>query len=119
MQLLELQLQSLRLLRDATAAGLIRWQKSEDDQEWFHSESELVSTFIHFRYPSYNDDAGSDRDYVRVGESRFLIGTEGWWIALEILAAAFPTWNEHLKSVRNQFEMEIRRLTKALDASRS
>jgi hypothetical protein len=110
----ELQLQMLRLIRDATAAGLIRWQQSQDDPDWFHAESDLIVTYIQFRYPSYNDGSGSDRDYVRVGEARFMIGTPGWWLALEILAAAFPEWREHLRSVRAGYEFTIRRLTAAM-----
>jgi hypothetical protein len=113
----ELELQRLRLIRDATSAGLIRWHQSEDDQDWFYTESDLIATYIQFRYPSYNDECGSDRDYVRVGEDRFMIGTTGWWLALEILAAAFPSWREHLRSLRAGYELEIRRLSEAIAAT--
>ncbi len=117
-QLHEVQLTLLRLIRDATAAGLIRWVRSEEDQNWFHSESDLISTYIQFRFPSYNDDIGSDRDYVRIGDDRFMIGTPGWWLVLEILAAGLPGWRDHLKSILSGYEMQIRRLTTALEPPR-
>jgi len=120
----ELQLQVLRLVRDATAAGLIRWQQNEHDPETYDAESDVCHRFIEhygyiqFRYPAYNDDSGSDRDYVRVGDDRFMIGTAGWWVALEILAAAIPEWRKHLVNLRKGYESHIRELSAAIDKSR-
>ncbi|WP_406699108.1 hypothetical protein V5E97_09530 [Singulisphaera sp. Ch08] len=114
-RLYEVQLRRLRLIRDATAAGLICWQRSEDDQDYFNSVSDLIATYIQFRFPSYNDDVGSDRDYVRIGEDRFMIGTPGWWLVVEILAAGLPDWRNHLQSIFAHYEFDIRRLTTALE----
>jgi hypothetical protein len=112
----ELQLQTLRLIRDATAAGLIRWRQSEHDRDWYHTESDLIATYIQFRFPSYNDDIGSDRDYVRVGEDRFMIGTPGWCLVLEILAAGFPGWRNHLEALLAERALEVKKLSAALEA---
>ena len=43
-----------------------------------------------------------------------IIGTAGWWLALEILAAAFPEWQKHPRSVRANYELEVRKLSAAL-----
>lgn len=112
----DLQLQWLRLIRDATAAGLIRWHENKHDSETFDAESDVYCGYIQFRYPAYNDDAGgSDRDYVRVGDSRFTIGTPGWWLALETLASGLPQWQEHLRRVREGYEQDIRELSEAIN----
>ena len=111
----ELQLQILRLIRDATAAGLITWERSETDSEWYYTESGPIQSHIHFKWPAYNGDVGSDRDFVDVGGAgRFMIGTPGWMLALEILAAAFEDWENHVAVLREQCEREIRLLTDAL-----
>jgi len=113
--MVELELQVLRLIRDATAAGLIRWRKNGHYDDLFDAESDVYHGYIQFRFPAYNDDAGgSDRDYVRVGEHRFMIGTAGWWLALEILAAGMPDWQEHLQSLREVYERDIRELSAAI-----
>jgi len=120
----ELQLQLLRLIRDATAAGLIRWEQNQHDPEVFDATSEACHNFvehcgyIQFRYPAYNDDGGSDRDYVRVGENRFMIGTAGWWLALEILAAAMPEWRDHLVNLREGYRRNIRDLSAAIEKAK-
>jgi hypothetical protein len=105
----------LRLLRDATAAGLLKWEQG-DDSDWFHADSAAYSDYIQFRYPSYNDGFGSDRDYVQVGRvGRFMIGTPGWWLVLEILAAGIPEWADHLRAIRAGMEADIRRLSQTLE----
>jgi len=118
----ELQLQLLRLMRDATAAGLIRWRQNQFDPEEFEAQSDVDCVQHHsriwFRYPAYNDDVGSDRDYVSVGADRFMIGTAGWWLALEILAAGMPEWREHLVNLRHGYERHIRELSAAISKSR-
>jgi hypothetical protein len=121
----ELQLQMLRLIRDATAAGLIRWRQNQHDPEIFDAEPEAClpsfegCLYIQFRYPAYNDDGGgSDRDYVRVGDDRFIIGTAGWWLALEILAAALPEWLEHWVNLRDGYRRRICELSAAIEKAK-
>ena len=112
----ELQLQILCLMRDATAAGLITWAQSETDSEWFYTESGPIQSYIHFKWPAYNGAVGSDRDFVDVGGAgRFMIGTPGWTLALEILAAGLEDWESHLAVLREQYERQVRLLTEALE----
>jgi hypothetical protein len=78
-----MQLRILRLTRDATAAGLITWVVMEVDNNWYYTDSGPIDSYIHFKWPSYNGEVGSDRDSVDVGHAgRFMIGTPGWDLAL-------------------------------------
>jgi hypothetical protein len=114
----ELQLQILRLMRDATAAGVITWGQSDTDKEWFYTESGPIQSYIHFKWPSYNGDVGSDRDFVEVnGAGRFMIGTQGWTLALEILAAGSEDWARHVAALREQFQRQLSLLTGAIKKS--
>src|SRR2546425_9018248 len=89
----------LAKIRDATARGIIRWERCKDPTEFVgHVWSEEF--FLKFKYPAYNADEGSDNDFVAVyafgAGRRFMAGTEGWHLAGEILAAAFPDYRDHL-----------------------
>jgi hypothetical protein len=112
----ELQLQVLRLMRDATAAGIITWEVSESNRDWFYTATGPIQTYIQFKWPSYNGDVGSDRDFVEVDAAgRFMIGTPGWSLALEILAAGFEDWRAHVAQLREGYERKIRILAKAIE----
>jgi hypothetical protein len=108
-------LRVLRLLRDATERGIITWARSETDKDWYHTRSGPLNSHIHFKWPSYNGEVGSDRDFVEVGGAgRFMVGTPGWALALEILAAGFAPWRRHVAGLREGYEREIKDLTRAL-----
>ncbi|HEX8912073.1 MAG TPA: hypothetical protein VF796_06910 [Humisphaera sp.] len=111
----EVQLRLLRLMRDATSAGIIAWEVSETDSNWYYTKSGPVDSYIHFKWPSYNGEVGSDRDSVDVGGAgRFMIGTPGWQLALDILAAGDETWRDHVVRVREGYQRQIDRLELAL-----
>ena len=113
--LYEKQLQILRLIRDATNVGLFQWQQSETDKDWYFSKTgPIENAYIHFKWPAYNGEVGSDRDFVEVSGSRFMIGTEGFELALEILAAAFPDWKGHNAGLHDAYNRKIASLTNAL-----
>ena len=87
----ECQCRVLQLMRDATAAGVVKW--SEADQDRFDTVSGPIQSYIQFKWPSFNGDASSDRDFVEVeGVGRFMIGTPGYSLALEILGAGLDNW---------------------------
>ncbi len=114
----ELQLQVLRLMRDATTAGVIAWRISEADSDCFYTTAGPLQSYIQFKWPSYNGEVGSDRDFVEVGGAgRFMIGTPGWSLALEILAAGFEEWKTHNARFREQLERQIRTLTDAIETN--
>jgi hypothetical protein len=114
----ELQLQILRLMRDATAAGLTTWEVGESDRDWFYTATGPLQSYIQFKWPSYNGDVGSDRDCVEVGGAgRFMIGTPGWSLALEILAAGFEDWRAHAARLGEQHQRQIQILTRAIEAT--
>ena len=53
--------------RDATAAGLLRWTRCAADPDRFEAEpNPLVVGAILFKWPAYNGDVSSDRDFVVV-----------------------------------------------------
>jgi len=111
----DLQLQILRLMRDATASGVITWAQSDANADWFYTQSGPIESYIHFKWPAYNDEVGSDRDFVDVGGAgRFMIGTPGWTLALEILAAGLDEWENHVKRLREQYEKQIQLMTDAI-----
>ncbi len=115
MTLDELQLQILRLMRDATAAGVIGWERSETDKDTWYTTSGPIQSFIRFKWPSYNYEVSSDRDFVEVDAAgRFMIGTPGWTLALEILGAGLEEWGHHVTSLREQYQRQIRLLTDAI-----
>jgi hypothetical protein len=92
----------LEKVRRATSAGLVEWSRAEDPDEFIGRAGE--HTFlIKFKYPAYNADEASDRDYVEVhvfrSGHRFMVGTTGWYLTLEILAAGIPEYKEHLAKV--------------------
>lgn len=117
----ELQLEILRLMRDATAAGALAWEMSESDRDWFYTTgSGPLESYIHFKWPAYNGAVGSDRDFVEVGAAgRFMIGTPGWSMALEILAAGLEDWKDHVEQLKEQYQRQIRALEKALGATKA
>ena len=116
MSLVSLQIQVLQLLREATSAGIVAWDVSKDDSDWFFTTKGPVDSYIHFKWPSYNGEVGSDRDFVEVGGAgRFMIGTEGWALAIEILASSdLDDWKNHYAAIRGKYEQQIDLLTQAL-----
>jgi hypothetical protein len=111
----EWQLRVLRLMREATAAGVIRWVRSPTDPDWFSTTPGPIQSFIRFKWPSYNGDTSSDRDFVEVdGAGRFMIGTPGWVLALEILGAGLDDWREHVAALRRQYAEQARLLADAI-----
>lgn len=111
----ELQLRILGLMRDATAAGVIVWEVSEVDPDQFHTTAGPIQSWIQFKWPAYNGDVGSDRDFIEVGGAgRFMIGTPGWNLALEILAAGFEEWRFHEEKLREHYERQVRILEAAI-----
>jgi hypothetical protein len=112
----EWQLRVLRLMRDATAAGVLRWVCSPTDPDWFDTAPGPIQSFIRFKWPSYNGDVSSARDFVEVdGAGRFMIGTPGWSLALEILGAGLDDWGKHVAALRRQYEEQARLLTDAIE----
>lgn len=107
-------------MRDATAAGILAWEVSEVDPDWFYTiESGPIESYINFKWPAYNNDVGSDRDFVDVGAAgRFMIGTPGWSLALEILAAGLEDWKSHMEQLKEQYQRQVRALEKALGATK-
>jgi hypothetical protein len=49
------------------------------------------------------------------GAGRFLVGTPGWTLALEILAAGLEEWGNHVKVLREQYERQARLLREAIN----
>ncbi|CAN5896967.1 hypothetical protein BH23PLA1_BH23PLA1_04150 [soil metagenome] len=116
--LFDLQLQILRLMRDATAVGIITWETSASDSDLYSTTSGPIQSWIEFKWPSYHGAVGSDRDFVEVGGAgRFMIGTPGWLLSLEILAAAFEEWGEHEVKHREQLERRVCILSAAIEAA--
>ena len=113
----ECQCRVLQLMRDATAAGVVKW--SEADQDRFDTVSGPIQSYIQFKWPSFNGDASSDRDFVEVeGVGRFMIGTPGYSLALEILGAGLDNWARHLSNVRQQYDRLAQLLSDAIDQRR-
>ena len=111
----ELQLAVLRLMRDATAAGVLRWVRNETDPDWFDTTRGPIQSFIRFKWPGYNGDVSSDRDLVEVdGAGRFMIGTPGWVLALEILGAGLEEWRDHVAALRRPYQQRAQLLADAL-----
>ena len=83
----------LEKLRDATAKSIVTWKRAHDPSE-FVGAARGFEFLIKFKYPAYNADEGSDNDYVEVHafdhSHRFMVGTEGYHLALEVLAAGLP-----------------------------
>jgi len=52
---------------------------------------------------------------VRIDEDRFMIGTPGWWLVLEILAAGLPDWRNHLESLIAERERVVKKFSAALE----
>jgi hypothetical protein len=116
----KMQLEVLRLMRDATAAGVVAWAVSESDNNWYHTKGGPIDSYIHFKWPSYNGEVGSDRDSVDVGGAgRFMIGTPGWQLALDILAAGDENWRDHVVLLREGYQRQIDRLKRALRGKRT
>src|SRR5438045_3634823 len=46
-----MQLEVLRLMRDATAAGVISWEVSESDNNWYYTHGGPIDSYIHFKWP--------------------------------------------------------------------
>ena len=113
----EREIKLLELIRDATAARLIRWKPTKRNPDLYTAANTPLrhgGCYIQFKWPAYNDDP-SDRDFVEVYPvGRFMIGTRGWVLAIEILAAAFPAWADHLERLSAADEDNIERLTTAL-----
>ncbi len=115
--LLALHISILEKVRDASLAGVIQWEASEDS-DVFIGRSGAHVFMIKYKYPAYNADEGSDRDYVEVHAfgriHRFMVGTPGWYLALEVLAAGIPHYREHLASIAQWAEADAAALDKLL-----
>ena len=115
--LLEIQLKALDAMKVATQRGIIDWRQSEVDRDCYYTDRGPLQSYIHFKYPSYNGDVGSDRDFVDVGGvGRFMIGTTGWVLALEILAEGDETWANHLAVLQEQMVRQLRLIENAIAA---
>lgn len=113
--LLEIQLKALDAMKVATQRGIINWRQSEVDRDWYYTDGGPLQSYIHFKYPSYNGDVGSDRDFVDVGGvGRFMIGTSGWLLAVEVLAEGDETWANHLAVIKEQMVRQLRLIENAI-----
>lgn len=113
-----LEVRLLELIRDATAAGIIRWEATKRNPDLYTAKNTPLrfrNCHIRFKWPAYNGDDGSDRDFVEVDQvGRFMIGTPGWELALAILAAAFPSWADHQEMGSAGYSDNIKRVSAAL-----
>jgi hypothetical protein len=112
----------LEKLRDATARSIVTWKRAEDSDE-FVGECGKHSFLIKFKYPAYGGDEGSDRDYVEVHTfdhvRRFMVGTEGWHLALEVLAAGVPEYAEHVAALMGTAKSDLRAMNGLLRGGRA
>ncbi len=119
--LLRLSHSILEKLRDATAKSIVTWKRAEAPDE-FVGQCGKQTFLIKFKYPAYNGDEGSDRDYVEVHTfdhaRRFMAGTEGWHLALEVLAAGVPGYAEHLAAVTAAAKSDLATMNELLRARR-
>jgi hypothetical protein len=114
----DLEFTILRALRDATSTGLIRWERSKLDEDHYFTTCGPLSSFIQFKWVSFNGDHGSDRDFVEVGGAGHrMAGTRGWWLVTEILAAGnVAYWRDHNQRIRESYQRSIETLQKAIGA---
>ena len=104
-------------MRDATAAGVLKWV--EADQDRFDTAPGPIQSYIQFKWPSYNGDVSSDRDFVEVeGVGRFMIGSPGYSLALEILGAGLDNWARHVSTLRRQYDRLAQLLADAIEQRR-
>lgn len=112
----ERQLTILRLLRDATALGIVRWQQCETDEDRYFTDSGPIECDILFKWVAFHGDVGSDRDFVEIGlAGHHLAGTPGWWLVAEILAAGKVVgWDRHNREIAATYDKTIQRLTELM-----
>ena len=107
--LYERQLVILRLLRGATKQGVVTWSQNEEDQDCYFTVSGPLETFIRYKWVTFNGDEGSDRDFVEIGVAgHHMAGTQGWWLATEILAAGdVDFWRNHNEQICERYDATI------------
>jgi hypothetical protein len=102
-----------RLLLEATRAGKVRWVDNGNDV--YHSD-DLPGCYIKFFSTRCEDRevAFADPDQVEIGLERtsglYYVGSQGYSLAVAILAAALPKWREGRTSLMAGVEEALGRL---------
>jgi hypothetical protein len=91
----------MQALLEATKAGKVQWKEDPNDRDSFLCRyGEDYTGYIEFLYVEAVGRAGADKHIVHVSirgfNCYFACGTEGFMLAIEILAAVDSSWKEHL-----------------------
>jgi hypothetical protein len=105
----------MRALLKATKAGKVQWKEDPNDRDVFLCcYGENYTGYIEFLYVEAVSRAGADKHIVHVSirgfNCFFACGTEGFMLAIEVLAAADSSWKEHLDGSLDGNESAMRDL---------